>query len=52
VGRRLLDEAVARAKERGASQVVVVCGHLDQPKREMLAACGLSIASEWWTRPI
>ncbi len=51
-GRQLLDEALARAREREAAQVVVVCGHLDQPKREMLAAAGLSIASEWWTQPI
>ncbi len=51
-GKALLDAAVQAAKERGAAQCVVVCGHLDQPKREMLSSLGYSIASEWWTRPI
>lgn len=52
IGRRLLDDVMAQAKVRGASQVVVVCGHLDQPKRAMLAAADLSIASEWYVRPL
>ena len=26
-------------------------GHLDQPKRQALQACGLEIASEWWVTP-
>jgi len=26
----------------------VVTGHLDQPKRDALRSCGLSVASEWW----
>jgi hypothetical protein len=28
--------------------VVVVTAHLDQPKRDALRSCGLSMASEWW----
>lgn len=52
VGGNLLAEAVRRARERGAIQIVVVCGHLDEPKRVLLRQSGLSIASEWWTRPI
>jgi hypothetical protein len=51
-GAGLLAEAVRLGKERGAVQVVVVCGQLDEPKRAMLAAAGLSVASEWWTKPI
>lgn len=51
-GKRLLADAMAEAKARGASQVVVVCGHLDQPKRAILAAAGLAIASEWYVRPL
>lgn len=51
-GQRLLADAMAAAKVCGASQVVVVCGHLDQPKRAMLAAAGLTIASEWYVRPL
>jgi GNAT superfamily N-acetyltransferase len=52
IGRQLLEYTIAAAKTRGASQVVVVCGHLDAPKRAMLAAAGLTIASEWYTRPL
>lgn len=52
VGTALLNAVVEAARGRGAAQVVVDCGNLDQPKREMLAALGYSIASEWWTRPI
>lgn len=52
VGQVLLDAAVQAAKERGATQCVVVCGNMDQPKREMLAAKGHTIASEWWAKPI
>jgi GNAT superfamily N-acetyltransferase len=52
LGRALLDEVMHRAKERGAAQIVVVCGQLDVPKREMLEDAGLPVASEWRTRPI
>jgi GNAT superfamily N-acetyltransferase len=52
VGRQLLDEVIREAKERGASQIVVVCAHLDQPKRAMLTEAGLSLASEWYVRPL
>ena len=47
-GVRLLRSAIDHAAERGAVQAVVVTAHLDEPKREALRACGLSIASEWW----
>jgi hypothetical protein len=47
-GPLLLRSAIELAAERGAVQAVVVTGHLDQPKRDALRSCGLSIASEWW----
>jgi hypothetical protein len=47
-GAALLAEACREGKARGAVQSVVVCGHRDEPKRAMLAAAGLSIASEWY----
>ncbi|HUC60225.1 MAG TPA: GNAT family N-acetyltransferase [Streptosporangiaceae bacterium] len=50
-GAQLLRAATEQAKDRGAIQVVVVAGHLDEEKREALLACGLSIASEWWVTP-
>ncbi len=52
IGSALLDAVAQEAKTRGAVQMVVVCGHLDQPKREMLAAHGYAIASEWQVRPL
>jgi hypothetical protein len=47
-GPLLLKSAIEQAAERGAVQAVVVTGHLDQPKRDALLSCGLSMASEWW----
>lgn len=52
IGRALLDAVTIQAKERGAAQVVVVCGHLDEPKRDLLNLLGHTIASEWWVKPL
>jgi hypothetical protein len=51
-GAALLSEAMRRARERGAVQVVVICPHHDQAKLALLASEGLTIASEWHTRPL
>lgn len=48
VGAYLLRAVGRHAAQRGAAQIVVVTAHLDQPKRAMLTASGLSTASEWW----
>ncbi|HEY4387551.1 MAG TPA: hypothetical protein VGN34_24100, partial [Ktedonobacteraceae bacterium] len=40
VGQELLNEVLRLAREHGAAQNVVVCGHLDQPKRAMLMQLG------------
>lgn len=48
VGRALLDAVIHVAKTRGAVQVIVVCGHHDEPLRALLMSCGCTIASEWW----
>ena len=50
VGTDLLHEVACQAKEQGAVQIVVVCGHLDQSKREMLASESFNIASEWYVK--
>lgn len=47
-GAGLLRAVRAEVQRRGAVQVVVVCPHLDGPKRSLLLASGLSIASEWY----
>jgi hypothetical protein len=50
-GARLLQAALEAAAGRGAVQAVVVTAHLDEPKRSMLRAAGLQLASEWWLAP-
>lgn len=40
IGRALLRAVADAAKERGAVQIVAVCGRHDEPKRAMLASCG------------
>ena len=52
VGVDLLRAMQKEAFSRGAAQLVVVCGHLDEPKRAALASCALTIASEWWVAPL
>ena len=52
VGSALLRRASEEARARGAVQLVVVCAHLDAPKRAMLASGGFSVASEWHVRPL
>jgi len=48
VGKPLLDELQQQAKQKGAVQTLVVCGHHDEPKREFLKREGLNVASEWY----
>lgn len=52
VGRALLAAARERLAELGAVQVVVVCGHHDQPKLAALLGSGLDRASEWLVAPV
>jgi len=47
-GAKLLRTAISDAAARGAIQAVVVAANPDEPKREALRCCGLSIASAWW----
>ncbi len=51
VGMALLNAVREQADGLGAQLSVVVCGHLDEPKRMMLRASGFSIASEWYVNP-
>lgn len=52
VGEALLQMMAREAQSLGAVQMLVVCGHLDQPERHMLQQTGHSIASEWYVRPL
>ena len=51
-GRRLLEHARQVGREADWRQVVVVCGHADQPKSDLLRSTDLSLASTWWTAPV
>ncbi len=48
VGAKLIEETKAAAKVKGATQILVVCGAADLPKRKFLSEQNLSIASEWF----
>ena len=52
IGAALLAEAQTRSQARGAVLSVVVCGHLDEPKRAMLHGLGFAVASEWYVSPL
>ena len=49
VGKNLLEKCIESAKEKGAKQILVVCGHHDKNKKELLDIMGLNIASNWYT---
>jgi hypothetical protein len=51
-GTALLAATRALALALGATQLVVISGHHDAPKRAMLAASNHAIVSEWWLTPL
>lgn len=51
-GRRLLHHTMTAAKEKGAAQILVVCGEKDTLKARLLAGVELTVASQWWTKPL
>ena len=48
VGHELIEETKAAAKAKGATQILVVCGAHDHPKRKFLSEQNLQVASEWF----
>ena len=48
IGARLIEETKAAVKAKGATQIVVVCGAHDHPKRKFLSDQNLQVASEWF----
>jgi len=51
-GRALLDEAVRWGRGFGAVLLNVVCGPHDHPKRALLMATEMTVASEWFVKPL
>ena len=52
VGADLLRAAGAAAHKKGIKILLVVCGHGDLPKRTMLASQGLTLATDWYVKPL
>lgn len=52
VGEALLSHASTLIHEAGAAQIVVVGADRDLAKAEMLRRSDLTIASNWWTKPL
>ncbi len=52
VGAGLLQAAGDAAHQRGLESLLVICGHGDKPKRTMLAAQGLTLATDWYVKPL
>ena len=52
IGEALLSHASTLIHEHGGTQIVVVCADRDLAKTEMLRRSDLTIASNWWTKPL
>ena len=52
VGEALLSHASTLIHEHDGVQVVVICADRDLAKAEMLRRSDLTIASNWWTKPL
>lgn len=52
VGEALLSQASTLIHEAGAVQIIVVSADRDLAKAEMLRRSDLTIASNWWTKPL
>lgn len=52
VGEALLSHVSTLLHEHGAIQMVVICAERDLAKAEMLRRSDLTIASNWWTKPL
>lgn len=48
VGHELIEKIKATANTKGATQILVVCGAHDHPKRKFLSEQNLQVASEWF----
>ena len=52
VGEALLSHASTLIHEHGGAQIVVVSADRDLAKSEMLRRSDLTVASNWWTKPL
>jgi GNAT superfamily N-acetyltransferase len=52
IGEALLSHASTLLHEHGTAQIVVTCADRDLAKAEVLRRSDLTIASNWWTKPL
>src|SRR3954464_12564465 len=52
IGEALLSHASTLLHEHGVAQIVVTCADRDLAKAEILRRSDLTIASNWWTKPL
>ena len=52
LGGEMIEKIREMAKQKEVVQVLVVCGHHDEPKHQFLKNMGLSIVSEWYRKAI
>lgn len=52
IGEALLSHVSTLIHEHGGAQIVVSCADRDLAKTEMLRRSDLTIASNWWTKPL
>jgi hypothetical protein len=52
IGEALLSHVSTLLHEHGAAQIVAVCADRDLAKAEVLRRSDLTVASNWWTKPL
>jgi ribosomal protein S18 acetylase RimI-like enzyme len=52
IGEALLSHVSTLLHEHGAAQIIAVCADRDLAKAEVLRRSDLTIASNWWTKPL
>lgn len=52
IGEALLSHVSTLLHEHGAAQIVATCAERDLAKTEVLRRADLTVASNWWTKPL
>lgn len=51
-GKELLESVEITSRQKGATQIVAVCGHHDKAKKKFFNTYHFSIASEWYVKGV
>ena len=52
IGKELLEEAISVGKQKGAKQILIVCGNHDKQKQNLLKQMNLNTVSKWYSNII